>query len=330
MSYAKTLSQAAGAVLPAAAPAAGKAFNETGHLYRATWRRALDRMMGVVVALLGWSAPLLLVAIAVGLALKAMPILTTVPLAELLTSSEWKPLKGGFGFWAFIASTFQVTLIAVIIAIPFGVLTGAYLAEHASKSIQRFAKPVLDILAGIPSVIFGIWGVVLIVPFVRDVVAPLFGATTTGYTILTGGIVLSVMVFPLITQVVYEIMRTVPAGLRDAGLALGATHWETTRKVVMRKAMPGIWAACILGFSRAFGETIAVLMVVGNVVQVPHSLFDAGYPIPALIANNYGEMMSIPMYDSALMFSALLLLAIVLVFNLYARGVLKRMEYRIR
>ncbi len=330
MARSRSLSPVAEAVLPIASrPSQEHAmpYRRPGH---ERMRRLLDRLMSVLVSLLGWSAPLLLAAIAVGLAIKAMPILATTPLTDLLTSSEWKPLKGGFGFWAFIASTFQVTLIASCVAIPFGVLSGTFLAEHSTPAMRRFVRPVLDILAGMPSVIFGIWGVVLIVPFVRDVVAPLFGVATTGYTILTGGLVLAVMVTPLITQVVYEVMRTVPAGLRDAVLALGATQWETTYKVVMRRSMPGIWAACILGFSRAFGETIAVLMVVGNVVQVPKSLFDAGYPIPALIANNYGEMMSIPMYDAALMFSALLLLVIVLVFNLYARGVLKRMEYRIR
>ncbi|MFZ1688114.1 MAG: phosphate ABC transporter permease subunit PstC [Flavobacteriales bacterium] len=291
-------------------------------------RLALDTVMRYVVGVLAWSAPFLLVAIAAGLAIKSAPVLAQVPLLDLLTSSEWKPMKGSFGFLPFIIGTVEVTLIAIIVAIPFGVLTGVYLAEYAGKGVQRFAAPVLDILGGIPSVIFGIWGVVLIVPFVRDTVAPWFNYSSTGYTVLSGGLVLSVMVFPLLTQVVYEVMRTVPSGLRDAGLALGATRWETTRQVIVRKAMPGIWAACILGFSRAFGETIAVLMVVGNTVQIPAHPLEAGYPIPALIANNYGEMMSIPMYDSALMFAALLLLVIVLGFNLYARRVLKRMELR--
>ncbi|MGV9011494.1 MAG: phosphate ABC transporter permease subunit PstC [Flavobacteriales bacterium] len=293
------------------------------------WRRAAtEKVMHVVVAVFAWCMPLLLLAIAIGLAVKAMPLLSTTPLMELLTSAEWRPLKGQFGFLAFIVGTIEVTLIAVLLAVPFGVLSGIYLSEHSNKATKRLAVPVLDMLGAIPSVIFGIWGVVLIVPMVRYGIAPFFGVASTGYTVLTGGLVLSVMVFPLITQVVHEVVRTVPNGLRDAGLALGATNWETTRKVVVRKALPGIWAACILGFSRAFGETIAVLMVVGNVVQIPWNPLQAGYPIPALIANNYGEMMSIPMYDSALMFSALLLLAIVLAFNLYARRVLKRMEIR--
>jgi phosphate transport system permease protein len=134
------------------------------------------------------------------------------------------------------------------------------------------------------------------------------------------------MVFPIIVSVTEEVLRSVPQGMREASLALGATEWETTKFVVVRRALPGVIAAVVLGFSRAFGETLAVLMVVGNVVQVPNSLFDAAYPLPALIANNYGEMMSIPMYDAALMAAALLLLVVVLLFNAGARLTLVRLN----
>jgi phosphate transport system permease protein len=112
--------------------------------------------------------------------------------------------------------------------------------------------------------------------------------------------------------------------LKEASLSLGATYWETIKKVVLRKAFPGIIAAFALGVSKAFGETIAVLMVVGNVVQLPKGLFEAGYPLPALIANNYGEMLSIPLYDAALMFAALLLFVIVLIFNIFSRLAIQR------
>jgi len=121
-----------------------------------------------------------------------------------------------------------------------------------------------------------------------------------------------------------EVFRSIPIELKEASLSLGATYWETIRKVVLKKAFPGIIAAFALGISKAFGETIAVLMVVGNVVQIPSNLFEAGYPLPALIANNYGEMLSIPMYDSALMFAALLLFLVVLVFNVFSRLIIQR------
>jgi phosphate transport system permease protein len=122
-----------------------------------------------------------------------------------------------------------------------------------------------------------------------------------------------------------DVVRAVPQGLREASLALGATRWQTVRNVVLRRAWAGVVAAVVLAFSRAFGETMAVLMVVGNVPQVPHSLFDAAYPLTALIANNYGEMMSIPLYDAALLAGALILLLMVLVFNVAARLVLVRL-----
>ncbi len=153
---------------------------------------------------------------------------------------------------------------------------------------------------------FGLWGVLVVVPFIRDLAAPALGSTlghymplfavqnTSGYSVLAAGIVLAIMVFPLIVAVVDEVMRSTPQEMRESLLSLGATKWETTRCIVRRRGLTGIIAAVVLGFSRAIGETLAVLMVVGNVTQVPHSIFDAAYTLPALIANNYGEMMSSP------------------------------------
>jgi phosphate transport system permease protein len=150
----------------------------------------------------------------------------------------------------------------------------------------------------------------------------------TGYSILSGGLVLAVMVMPFIIAISYEIMRTVPRGLHEASLAVGATRWQTVRYVILPKTISGLVAGVVMGTSRAFGETIAVLMVIGNVPNIPKSIFDAAYPLPALIANNYGEMMSIPMYDAALLGAALLLLVIVLIFNLISAVVLRRMMLR--
>ena len=186
--------------------------------------------------------------------------------------------------------------------------------------------PFVNLLSGIPPVIFGVWGVLFIIPLIQDHIAPHFVEFSTGYSVLAGGIVLAVMIFPLIVSILNEVLRTMPQELKDASLALGATKWETVKKVILRKALPGIIAATVLAISRAFGETIAVLMVCGNNAVVPHSVFDAGYPLPALIANNYGDMMSIPLYDSALMFAALLLFIIILLFNIISRIILSRLE----
>lgn len=262
-----------------------------------------------------------------GLYLKSLPILESHSLSDLLFKSLWKPRKNEFGFLPYILSTVYVTLISIIIAVPLCILCSIYLSEYANKKVKSFVTSLVDILAGIPSVIFGIWGIIMIVPFISNTVGPFFGQTdTTGYSILAGGLVLAIMVFPIVIHIMLEVLRTVPAELREASLSLGANKWETIKKVVLKKASPGIIAAIVLGFSRAFGETLAVMMVVGNTSLIPHSVFDSGYPLPALIANNYGEMMSIPMYDSALMFAALLLLTVILLFNIAARIVMIRVE----
>jgi phosphate transport system permease protein len=282
------------------------------------------------------AAGLLVVWIGLVLLARSWPILTTRPLGDLLFSTTWKPLQNAFGYAPFIMGTLWVTAVAMVIAVPVCLLTAIYLAEYASAHVYGVVKPLIDVTAGIPSVIFGIWGVIMVVPLVQTIVAsdvgewlsqlPLFSTRNpTGYSVLAGGVVLAVMVFPIIISVAEEVIRGVPRGLREASWALGASRWQTIRHVVLRRAAPGVLAAVVLGFSRAFGETIAVLMVVGNVPQLPRSLFDAAYPLTALIANNYGEMMSIPLYDAALLGASLLLLLVVLCFNTGARLVLMRL-----
>ncbi|MEN6300089.1 MAG: ABC transporter permease subunit, partial [Anaerolineaceae bacterium] len=150
----------------------------------------------------------------------------------------------------------------------------------------------------------------------------------TGFGIMSGGIVLAVMVAPFIIAITYEVLQSVPNGLRQASLAVGATQWETVKYVVMRQSLPGVIAGIVLGASRALGETMAVLMVVGNVPQIPKSIFDAAYPLPALIANNYGEMLTIPLYDAALMGAALILLLVVFIFNIISTVILSRIVGR--
>ncbi|WP_281237806.1 phosphate ABC transporter permease subunit PstC [Flavobacterium praedii] len=268
------------------------------------------------------------VLIALGLFYKSIPILNSTSLYNLLFSSEWKPFKEAFGFYPFIVGTLWVTAIAIIIALPLSMLTAIYLSEYAHIRVRRLVLPLIELLSGIPPVLYGVWGVLVIVPLIQDHIAPHFVEFTTGYSVLAGGIVLAIMIFPLIISIVIEVFDNVPQDLRNASLSLGATQWQTTKKVVLRKSFDGIVAAVVLAISRAFGETIAVLMVCGNLAQVPHSLFDSAYPLPALIANNYGEMMSIPMYDSALMFAALLLFVIIFLFNALSRIILYRIEKR--
>ncbi len=290
-------------------------------------RLFLDALARRLMAALAFVPGLLVLLVVVGLFLKSKAILGVQPLSRLLFGSAWRPLAGEFGLFPFIMGTVWVTLTALLIAVPVSILTAIYLSEFARPRVREFARPIIDVLAGLPSVVFGVWGILVVVPLVAAA-APLFGASSSGYSVLAAGIVLAIMIFPTIIHVALEVFASIPLSLREASLSLGATRWETSRHVILRKGAPGILAASVLGFSRAFGETMAVLMVAGNVPAAPKSLFDPGYPLPALIANNYGEMMSIPRYDSALMLAALVLLVVVLFFNVLARRILVRVERR--
>lgn len=285
---------------------------------------------------------ILLLALIIGVLInEALPILRQQSLADLLTSREWKPTQLAYGLLPFITGSFIVTFFAMVLGVAPAVLSGIYLAEYTSSKRRSMVKPVVDLLAGIPSVVYGLWGVLFVVPLIREVIAPALGGTLgqrfplfavtnpSGYSVLAGAIVLAIMVFPLIVAVSDEVLRNIPAQLRESALALGATRWETTWMIVRYAGLPGIAAAIVLAFSRAFGETLAVMMVVGNTPQIPRSIFDAAYPLPALIANAYSEMMSIPQYRSALMLAALVLLTIVLLFNIVARRIVVRLGARI-
>ena len=285
-----------------------------------------DRIAEHLMAILTVSSLLLVVAMAVGLYLKSMPILQEHSLWDLLTDGEWRPMNNKFGFFPFLMGTLYVSVLALGIAIPISLLMGIYLTEYAHTSVKRYVFPLLDILAGLPSVIYGVWGMLVIVPWVADVVAPSLHRNSSGYTVLATGIVLGVTVIPLLVSLFIEIFSNVGRDYREAAWSLGATRWQTTKDVILRKTAPGVIAAIVLAASRTLGETIAVIMVCGNLAIVPGSLLDACYPIPALIANNYGEMLSLPLYESALMFAAFILFFVVLVFNLFSRLVLRKMQ----
>ena len=269
---------------------------------------------------------LLLIAIGIGLFFKSRLILSEHSLWELLSGSAWKPLSGEFGFLPFIVGTLFVTALSIAIALPISLLSAIFLTEYASSWVKRIVFPIFDILAGIPSVVYGVWGTLIIVPWIADKLGPRFVDYTSGYTVLASGIVLGIMILPILVSLLIEIFTIVPQDYREASASLGATKWQTCSKVILRKAMPGIVAAVVLSISKAFGETIAVLMVCGNYAAIPRSLFDPCYPHPALIANNYGEMLSLPLYESALMFAAFILFFIILVFNIISRWILRNIE----
>ena len=300
-------------------------------------RNLKDRIARRIMSLLCLGVLSLALLMAWGLYRKAQPVLATQTLASVLFSSSWHPSKGEFGLAAFILGTLWVVAIAMVIAIPISVLTAIYLSEYAHIRIKAFVRPIVDLLAGISPVIYGVWGVIAIVPLVRDSLRPFLSRdfpffpfasdNDTGYSALSAGIVLAVMAFPVMISVIQEVLQTVPREIREASLALGATQWETVKHVVLRKSRPGLVAAIILALSRASGETMAVIMVAGCALQsFPNSIFDTTYPLPALIANTYGEMMSIPLYDSAVLLAAFILFLVTTLFNMIGWGILLHLE----
>jgi len=261
-----------------------------------------------------------------GLLIESMPLLRQYHLRHLVSSSAWSPAEGKFGMLSFITGTLWVTGLSLCMAAPVSLLVSIYITQYAKPWLMRTIHLVMDILAGIPSVVYGVWGVLVIVPWISQKLAPALGYSSSGYCVLSGGIVLAVMSIPYILHLQIEIFRTIPIELKEISLSLGATYWETIKYVLLKQARRGIIASVGLGISKALGETIAVLMVVGNVPQIPENMFQAGYPLPALIANNYGEMMSIPHYLSALMFAGLILFLIICLFNSISHWIIHKMH----
>lgn len=306
-----------------------------------SWRYWKDQLANGSMKLAALLAALLPLTIGLLLLARSWPLLAAQPVSQLFGSTVWQPAGGHFGMASFIVGSLVVTLLAGIIAVPPAIFSGIYLAEYTSTRTRAILKPLLDLLVGVPSVVYGLWGILFIVPFIRDHLGPgvdrTFGqwlpflaqTNPSGYGVLAGGFVLAVMIFPIIVSVMEEVLHSVPRAMREALLSLGATPWEATKCIVLRRGLAGTLAAVVLGFSRAFGETLAVMMVVGNAIQIPRSLFDTAYPLPALIANNYGEMMSVPMYDAALMNAALVLLLVVVFFNLLARFIILRVVTKV-
>jgi len=259
---------------------------------------------------------------------KSIPIFININIADLFFSSLWNPENGEFGLLPIIVGTILVTGISLLIAVPISLLCAVYISEYAHKKTRSFIRPFIDVLAGVPSVVYGLCAFIFLVPIVKDIIAPWFGIESTGLCIFTASITLSVMVFPIIISLCVESFLSIPIELKEASLSVGATKWETTKKVILRASAPSVISAILLGFGRAFGETIAVNMVVGGIPKIPSSLFHPGQTLASLIAAAYGEMMSIPLYESALMLVALILFVVVLIFNLLGILMLKKVKNR--
>ena len=253
---------------------------------------------------------------------------------QFFTSSRWDPVSDVYGALPFIYGTLVSSLIALVIAVPLGVATALFLTEMAPQVLRQPVITLIEMLAAVPSVIFGLWGIFVMVPWLRDHLfpwlkhyfgfLPLFTGPIYGVSMLAGGIVIAIMILPIVTSVSREILRSVPNLQREAAYALGATHWEVIRIAVISYARRGMFGAAVLGLGRALGETMAVTMVIGNRPQIAASLFAPGYTLASVIANEFAEATS-DLYLNALFELGLVLLAITILVNILAQLMLRSM-----
>ena len=251
---------------------------------------------------------------------------------RFLTTSTWDPVAEQFGALPFIYGTLVSSLIALLIAVPLGIATAAYLTELAPLWIRQPLVSLIEMLAAIPSVILGLWGIFVMIPWLREYPfpwlqrvlgwTPFFNGPIYGPCMLAGGIIVAIMILPIITSVSREILRSVPDLQREAAYALGATRWEATRIAVLSYAKKGLFGAVILGLGRALGETMAVTMVIGNTPQIAPSLFKPGYTLASVIANEFTEATT-DLYLQALTEIGLVLFGITIVVNLLAQLLLR-------
>ncbi len=285
-----------------------------------------DKIFRTLVLCAAASILVIVAAIFVMMAQSAMPTLERFG-AGFFFGREWKPAQESFGALPFIYGTVVSSVIGLLLSVPISLGIAIFLVEQAPQKIARPIAFMVELLAAIPSVVYGLWGIFVLAPFIRNYLGPflqgnfgfvpLFQGRLTGIGMLTGSIILALMITPIITAVVRDVLEAVPTTQREAALALGATKWETTT-IVLRNAASGIAGAVVLGLGRAIGETMAVTMVIGNSPQITASLFEPANTIASLLAANFAEATD-KIYLSALIEIGLVLFLVTFVVNAFAK-----------
>ena len=296
-------------------------------LSRSPWSRWGDSLFRLLLRGAALALVLVVLAILAILIWKAMPSIHAFGWRFLVTHT-WDPVAEQFGAFPLIYGTILSSLLALLLAVPLGIGAAVYLAELAPMWIRPPIAFLVELLAAVPSVIYGLWGIFALAPFLRSYVQPALGKTLGflplfqgppyGVGMLAAGIILAIMVVPFIIAVSREVLLAVPNAQREAALALGATRWETTWLAVLRYGRSGLVGAVLLGLGRALGETMAVTMVIGNRPEVSFSLFAPGYTMASMIANEFTEATS-NLYLSALIEVGLLLFIVTVIVNALAR-----------
>jgi len=278
-------------------------------------RQKTDRSVRILFFSVALASIAILFMIMVFLFMEGLPIFKKVTFSEFIFGKYWYPTSSppDFGIFPLILASIAVTLVSAMIAVPLGVMTAVYLAELAHKRVAEFMKPIVELLAALPSVVIGFFGMVVVAPFLQDT----FGIAT-GLNLFNAALMLSFMSVPTICSLSEDAIYSVPAALKEGSLALGATHWETLIRVILPASISGISTAIILGMSRAVGETMVVLMVAGGAAMIPTSLMDPVRPMPASIAAEMAEASFRGDHYYALFATGIVLFLFTLMFNIIA------------
>ncbi|MFH1702895.1 MAG: phosphate ABC transporter permease subunit PstC [Nitrospirota bacterium] len=277
-----------------------------------------EKVIEKILMLLAFSAIGVLLLMAIFIFKEGIPIIFKAGINNFLFSTHWAPTKGYFGIFSMIVSSLYVTIGSLIIGVPLALACAITLAELAPLRLTVILKPTIELLAGIPSVVYGFLGVVLLVPLIRDYLGG------PGLSLLTASIILAIMILPTITSISIDAIQAVPYSYKEGSLALGATHWQTIRMVILKAARSGIITAIILGMGRAIGETMAVIMVAGNALKLPSSPLSPVRPLTSNIALEMGYAAGD--HRAALFATGIVLFVFIMVFNVLANIITKRWQ----
>lgn len=306
-------------------PLSNSSSSQSGEVTQSINRRLYDLLFHFACTTAGGIVVLIALGLLVILIYQSWPVLSQLNKFQVFSSTEWNPNKRIYGAWVFIYGTLSTSFIAMIFAVPLGVGAAAYLSEIAPANVRRICTFLIELLASIPSVVYGFWGYVFLAPILREIFQIVgLQSDTSGQGILAAGLILAIMIVPYITAISFDVCRAVPATQRQGSLALGASRWQTIWKVVLPYALPGIIAACFLALGRALGETMAVTMLIGNVRYLSFSPLAGGDSIASVIANSLNEAGS-NSERSALVLMGLILLIITAAVNILARLIVSRM-----
>lgn len=281
-----------------------------------------EKIMEIVFLLTACVSILAVALICIFLFANGFPAIKKIGVLDFLTGTDWRPSNNRFGIFPMILGSIYVTAGALIIGVPIGILMAIFMANFCPAKLHKILKPIVDLLAGIPSIIYGFFGLVVLVPFIRDFARAHFGKNGgDGYSILTASILLGIMILPTIISVSESAIRAVPEGYYEGALALGATHERSVFKTVVPAAKSGIFAAIILGVGRAIGETMAVMMVAGNQPRIPGSIFNGVRTMTSNIVIEMGY--ATDLHREALIATGVVLFVFILIIN-FSFSMIKR------